>query len=315
MFIDADSHLTLKNLFDGFSYDKEFADNYRRNGDDTTLATHQKFLEEQHIHRQLINWGGISTGMKYRLPKDLGVQVMRHYNDGVMKVCEQDSRFDATLWLALQSVDHSLKEIERTKDCKFFGYHFSDCVAWALLPEYDEIFSRLAKLKIPVYLHIGGFFDQPYEYDRSDPVYCKVLSEYPDPHDARDRWLPALVTFITSGLLDRIPDLRIVIAERDIHWIRPLQTYMLQNGWSDPLPYFKKNFWFTTEPESTTFLQDAEFVGWDRLLFSTDFPHSTTDRGGSNQYNDVATVQALDLPAEKLAAFTWQNYIKLFNRI
>jgi len=315
MFIDTDSHLSLQNFFEGFDFDPQFRATYEQYKLDATLATHQKFLEEQGIHRQLIHYGNLGSGFKYRLPKDLGVAIMQHCNDRIKQVCSEDSRFDFTLWLALQSPEHSLTEIERTKHWKFFAYHFSDCVAWALLPEYEKIFSRLAELKIPMYLHILGYFDQPREYDKSDPVYCKVSAEYPDPYDARDQWLPALVTFITSGLLDRIPDLRIVIAERDINWIRPLQAYMLKNGWPDPLPYFKKNFWFTTEPESPTFLQDAEFIGWDRLLFATDFPHHTTDRGGSNQYNDVATVQALNLPAEKLAAFTWQNYIKLFNRI
>ena len=90
---------------------------------------------------------------------------------------------------------------------------------------------------------------------------------------------------ITEHILDRLPALRIVIAERGIAWIPKLREFMLLHGWTDPLPYFKNNFWFTIEVEEINFLKNANLVGWDRLLFATDYPHN--DPGGLNQYQDV----------------------------
>jgi hypothetical protein len=60
----------------------------------------------------------------------------------------------------------------------------------------------------------------------------------------------SIASIILGGVLTRYPDLKIVVAERDINWISQFQQDMLELTDIDPLPFFKKNFWFTTEPES-----------------------------------------------------------------
>jgi uncharacterized protein len=45
-----------------------------------------------------------------------------------------------------------------------------------------------------------------------------------------------------------------------------------------PSEYVRRNVWFTTqpieEPETPRHLEDIiDWIGWDRLLFSTDYPH------------------------------------------
>jgi predicted TIM-barrel fold metal-dependent hydrolase len=85
---------------------------------------------------------------------------------------------------------------------------------------------------------------------------------------------------------------------------------MIEQGWPDPLPNFKHNFWFTIEVEEENFIQNAQLVGWDRLLFATDYPHN--DIGGLNQYCDVDMLTQL-LKEKKLTqsnfdAVTYKNY-------
>jgi predicted TIM-barrel fold metal-dependent hydrolase len=312
MFIDADSHLYTSDFFNDFD-DDNFANQYRQ-GAQAVLGSfpkHQEFLTQQGIDRQLINYGGIATGMKYRLPTEVGVKVMKYYNSKLKEIVEQDPRFDINLWLALQSPEDCLNEIERTKSWKIFGCHFNDTVPWAIMPDYETVLARMAELRIPVYLHIGGLYDFPSDCINIDANYTQLKEQWPDPKDA---WLTCIGTFITSGLLDRYTDLRIVVAERDINWIGELREFMLGKGMPDPLPYFKRNFWFTTEPEMPTFLSNAELLGWDRLLFATDYPHYTTDMGGTNQYKDVDTIKELPISASNIDLLTSQNYLKLLNR-
>ena len=49
-----------------------------------------------------------------------------------------------------------------------------------------------------------------------------------------------------------------------------------------PSDYLKSNFWFTTqpveEPEEPEHLRKLiDWIGWDRLLFATDYPHWDSD--------------------------------------
>ena len=49
--------------------------------------------------------------------------------------------------------------------------------------------------------------------------------------------------------------------------------------------YFKTNFWFTIETEEHFFPEAVQFLGADRFLFATDYPHD--DPGGAMKFRDV----------------------------
>jgi predicted TIM-barrel fold metal-dependent hydrolase len=95
-----------------------------------------------------------------------------------------------------------------------------------------------------------------------------------------------------------------------------MRDFMLSQSWPDPLPYFQKNFWITCEPEEKDFIDNARWVGWDRLLFATDYPHN--DRGGDCRLTDVETVtQMLEnnlLTQQEFDLFTHLNYLRLKHR-
>jgi predicted TIM-barrel fold metal-dependent hydrolase len=146
-----------------------------------------------------------------------------------------------------------------------------------------------------------------------------LLEKYPPPrfHGKGLTWVVAIMSFITSGLLDRFPDLRIISTEHGLNWISELRVWCSQNHLPDPLPYFQKNFWFTAEIEEPNFLANARLLGWDRLLYATDYPHN--DPGGANRYNDLTMIETLlsqkELTASDFDFVTHQNYIRLYDRI
>ncbi len=89
-------------------------------------------------------------------------------------------------------------------------------------------------------------------------------------------------------MLARIPSLKVVIVEAGFAWA-PSLGWRLDQHWArmrdeaphlkrPPSEYIRKQVWFTTqamdEPERPADLRAIiDWIGWDRLLFATDYPH------------------------------------------
>ena len=57
-----------------------------------------------------------------------------------------------------------------------------------------------------------------------------------------------------------------------------------------PSHYFKNNFYFTIETEEPQLPEAVEFLGAERFLFATDYPHD--DPGGSMKFKDAELLRA-----------------------
>jgi predicted TIM-barrel fold metal-dependent hydrolase len=133
-----------------------------------------------------------------------------------------------------------------------------------------------------------------------------------------------LVALITSGLLDAYPRLQFVHAEMGSKQIRPLAqrldaafrqrpapefeddegasaqsrrvlspkgpqlvppTIAAEKNRRLPSDYFRSNFSWTIETEEPELPEAMDFIGADRFLFATDYPHD--DPGGMMKFKDV----------------------------
>jgi predicted TIM-barrel fold metal-dependent hydrolase len=137
-----------------------------------------------------------------------------------------------------------------------------------------------------------------------------------------------LVSLITSGLLDDFPGLRFIHAEMGTKTIKSLAQRLDANlkqttpsyeddegaaggsrrrlspkapqlvpvGVADeknklpPSHYFRNNFYWTIETEEPELAEAIHFLGADRFLFATDYPHD--DPGGRMKYKDVELLAA-----------------------
>ena len=75
--------------------------------------------------------------------------------------------------------------------------------------------------------------------------------------------------------------------------------------------YFKNNFYFTIETEEAELPEAIEFLGAERFLFATDYPHD--DPGGRMKFEDVRLLR--DNPKISEAAkesIRWKNAQRLF---
>ena len=97
-----------------------------------------------------------------------------------------------------------------------------------------------------------------------------------------------LTSLILEGVFERIPSLKVVLIEGGLAWAASL-GWRLDAQWKKlkqelphlkraPSEYIRSNVWFTTQPieEPEPRVQMAEvldWIGWDRILFATDYPH------------------------------------------
>lgn len=173
----------------------------------------------------------------------------------------------------------------------------------------------ISKNKIPLYVHFADSEDVPKNWADSLPgVYHQFRKIWNNPI-LDDQKLSILSLILET--IPRYPDLRVIIAEHDIDWIESFCHEVIDAGYPDPYPFLRKNFWFTCEPETKTFLTDAKHIGWDRLLFATDAPHG--DIGGANADNDVDLINQFlssnQITQHDYFFFTEYNYRKLASRI
>ena len=75
--------------------------------------------------------------------------------------------------------------------------------------------------------------------------------------------------------------------------------------------YFKNNFYFTIETEEAELPEAIEFLGAERFLFATDYPHD--DPGGKMKFEDVRLLRdnAKISEADK-ELIRWKNARRLF---
>lgn len=66
--------------------------------------------------------------------------------------------------------------------------------------------------------------------------------------------------------------------------LTPLDVYLEKNK-KPASHYFRNNFFFTIETEEAGLPESIEFLGADRFLFATDYPHD--DPGGAMKFRDV----------------------------
>lgn len=152
--------------------------------------------------------------------------------------------------------------------------------------KYWDLWEAAAHYGVPVALHPGGM-------GMNQVTACGWPSYYFEDHVGYPQAVfSQLASLIFEGVLDRWPNLSIVIAEGGYSWAVPF-AWRLDAVWrvlKDEVPdlerkpseYLRDHLWFTSQP-----LEEPEDPKWfaglyeqleqagmgDRLMFSSDYPH------------------------------------------
>ena len=141
---------------------------------------------------------------------------------------------------------------------------------------------RAQELGLPLGIHVGG-------YGGHAPTGGGWPSYYAEEHQSNAHTMAAqLTSLVIEGVPERFPELKIVFIEGGFGWI-PSTTWRMDQHFETfrsevphlkrkPSEYVQEHFWFTTqpidEPDEARHLRSLiEWVGVDRLLFSSDYPH------------------------------------------
>jgi predicted TIM-barrel fold metal-dependent hydrolase len=252
------------------------------------------------------------------------------YNDALLEWCAKaPGRFIPMLALPYWDVTASVAEINRLGDESFAGVVMSGMPHKHKAPSlrnkaWDPIWSICQELGLTVNFHVAT------EADKDWKAADMVADEGPDIGEARMSTLNYLqnagvaVDLILSGVLARFPNLNFIVVETGMSWVpfvlEAVDYRFKQNrAWErhpefgDLLPsdLFRRQVWvnfFFEHLESW----HLDAVGIDRLLWETDYPHTTGVYANTMQETlDLALGGHSD---EVRRTILWDNPAQLFRR-
>jgi predicted TIM-barrel fold metal-dependent hydrolase len=249
------------------------------------------------MQRQHLDANGIDRGMLYPLfPRgtdernvECGQAICRAINDWqIEQWLELEPRLRGTITVMAEDPDGAVAEIERCARIK--GFVQVAMTTRAIEPlgrrRYWRIFEAAAHHGFPLGLHNTGNNGHAVTGGGAPSFYFEE-------HQAVSLSMHSMVSsFILEGVTEHLPDLKIVVVEGGFAWVAPLGWRMdglferfrgeVPHLKRRPSEYLRRNFWFTTqpmeEPEKPEHLREmVNWMGWDRLLFASDYPHWDSD--------------------------------------
>jgi predicted TIM-barrel fold metal-dependent hydrolase len=306
--IDWHSHHTAPEAVEKFAQltgQRPRSDDY----DSPDFAQRIKEMDEVGIDVQLICQGaGLYAD---RLPADQALEVVRHSNDVLAdRIAPYRDRLMGITALSLKNIEVSVQELERTSRQGFRAallYPTVDGEMVVDLPLMNPIYSKIAALGWPIFLHGAGTAKNPTLTRLEDGgagVAYAVLSDAEISECA--------LRMIASGVFDRYPNLKIVI--RSSGGGLPLllhRFFWKHKGPTGEQRYseiFLEHFLIDTassDARSLSFLIDS--MGEDRMVFGSDYC------GGLGPLKKCfAAVEQQSRP-EHVKSFTEKNSRKLLH--
>ena len=236
-----------------------------------------------------------------RFDRDDAVAVARVANDAIAAICRKHpSRFVGFFTLPTSSVSASLDELERSVHelgLKGFG-SFANLNGQALdREELFPIYERIAKYKLPVYIHptaplateatgidimptliFGWAFDSTVAMTRL--VYGRVLERFPE-----IKFVVADVGGVLAFFAQRAKNIYSGRTE-EIH-----QRYGLKEN---PLDSFRRFYVDTADHPASTLKCVLDFFGPERLVLGTNYPYGP-EEGCVLIKNSLAAIDGLNL--------------------
>jgi predicted TIM-barrel fold metal-dependent hydrolase len=235
----------------------------------------------------------ILTGHFYRLTTmpqvDFAVALMSAYNDWLIDTwLTRDDRIYGSIQVALQDPEATAREIDRIGGHPQILQVLLPCAAEKALghPSYHVVYEAAIRNNLTVAVHpssFGGSAAKPDFVGSYPRTYLEYHQNFAVAYQAQ------LTNIVLEGVLEKFPDLRLVMLEGGCTWV-PHLMWTLDAHWRSlqldvpwlkrkPSEYIRKNVFYGTQPivipdNIDHLLQTFEmFGGADRLLFATDYPH------------------------------------------
>jgi predicted TIM-barrel fold metal-dependent hydrolase len=235
----------------------------------------------------------------------------RAYNDWVAEFCAaHPRRLFAAACVPLQDLELAVREAERA--VSRLGLRAITVRPSPYLGElplshaaYDRFWAACEDLDVPVAFHPGVHVDTPGAYRKFGLVHehasMTITNMLVDAEHGGSAFGQAIgntcdmiVTvgrLLMGGVCKRFPRLRFLFLEAGGGWIgtqlqrmdEQVKAFPLERRWLRSLPseYFRRQCWIGFEPEEWNLAATAEYVGADRILWASDYPHPDIEFPGA----------------------------------
>src|SRR6185312_7051598 len=246
------------------------------------------------MRRQHLDPNGVEYGMLMQLSRggmeernlEFAAALSDAINDWQLETwVKPEPRLRAGIVVPQEDADFAATQIERRADNPGFvqvimSPRSSDPLGHR---RYWPIYAAAERCNRPIALHVQGFSGGHASTGSGWPTY--YMQEH---YAAATGMQNTLASLVFEGVFERFPKLKVVMIEGGFAWA-PSLCWRMDKHWQrmraetphvkrPPSEYVREHVWFTTqpieEPDTPEHLADIiEWVGWDRLMFSTDYPH------------------------------------------
>ena len=196
----------------------------------------------------------------------------------------KDKRLKAGIVVPYEDGVASAAEIERVGAMSDYGQVF--CLTRSSEPlgnrRYWPIYEAAQRYNLPVAFHVFGTSGHPV----SGAGWPSYYIEEGSGHSTSCQTVVA--SLVIEGVFEKFPKLKVVMVEGGFAWL-PALAWRLDKLFERmrgevlhlkrrPSEYIRDHVWVSTqpmeEPENRRHVLDVmEWIGWDRLLFASDYPH------------------------------------------
>ena len=217
--------------------------------------------------------------------QELGAAVARAVNEWqVAEWTSKEPRLKASIVLPYEDAELAVKEIEHWAGHKdFVQILFLSRTSEPLgMKRYWPIYAAAQAANLPIGIHAFGYSGSPVTPSGWPSYYFEEMTGHAVCGQA------GLTSMVIEGVFERFPGLKIISIEAGVAWAPPLM-WRLDRQWRKlkaetpflkkaPSEYLRSQVWWTSqpieEPEPRERLGEMlDWMGWDRLIFATDYPH------------------------------------------
>jgi len=266
------------------------------------------------------NNGSILFGLDHVETQQVGFRI---YNEWLADFCKTAPKnLFGVPCLSVYDIDHAVKELQRGYDLGLVG-----AMIWQVphpdlsftSDHYERLWAAAAELGAPINCHILTGHSYAKDFDRftkAPPVEMIRDSVNTKQHDATT----TLFDFIFSGIFDRHPKLKLVLAESEVGWVPFLlqqwDYYFERFRRKGPMPITRRPSEIFADHVYCTFLEDFvgtrafSFWGERNCMWSNDYPHynMTFPHSRANVEKHLAGA-----PPEKRLRLTRDNAVELYS--
>ena len=227
-----------------------------------------------------------------------------------------DDRLRASVVVPYEDPEASAKEIRRRGgDSRFCQVLIMSRTSHPLgNPKYWPIFEAAQEVGLPIGIHAFGYSGWAMTNGGWPSFYIEEVSE----HATSCQSLVA--SMVLEGVFERFPKLKIVLIECGFGWL-PSVAWRLDKHFPSlrhELPHVKRlpseqireHIWVSTQPveeppRPEQLLDCMDWIGWDKILFASDYPHW--------DFDDPRYAIPSFIPEAKRAAIYGGNAMKVYN--